>query len=188
MLMRVILSLFAIFILSSCSMDESWRESPVYYSKTGFYQVKGIRLPANYALGRCIPANTAFQIMKINHRIVKKDEIIIYDVKRGRHYIIVNDDDYSGKNIDELRNSIFSENELNLNKYSPKVQQAIKSCEIIEGMTKEEVVTARGYPPIHETPNFNASVWKYWWSRSKAGLVKFSGDKVISIDGYVQPN
>ena len=42
---------------------------------------------------------------------------------------------------------------------------AIKNGVLKIGMTKAQVIMARGYPPAHETPSLDLDTWKYWSSR-----------------------
>ena len=50
---------------------------------------------------------------------------------------------------------------------APKVRRAIESARVTRGMTKEQVLTALGYPISSENPNLDVPRWRYWlWSFS----------------------
>ena len=51
-------------------------------------------------------------------------------------------------------------------KYPERVRNAIKSGNVIPGMTREQVIIAVGYPPTHRTPSLEASVWNMWSTRA----------------------
>lgn len=42
------------------------------------------------------------------------------------------------------------------------VRDAVRAGKVTLGMTKEEVIVALGYPPMHATPSLDAPQWKYW--------------------------
>lgn len=58
-------------------------------------------------------------------------------------------------------------------------RQGIKQGEVFEGMSKQGVILALGYPPDHVTPNLNMNHWRYW-----TGTV--SNFTVIFVDGIVK--
>ena len=43
-----------------------------------------------------------------------------------------------------------------------KVRTAIETARVTHGMTKDQVLTAVGYPISSENPNLDVSRWKYW--------------------------
>lgn len=54
-----------------------------------------------------------------------------------------------------------------VSKTSLKVRAAIESARVTKGMTKEQVLTALGYPISSENPNLDVPRWRYWlWSFS----------------------
>ncbi|MEJ8845933.1 outer membrane protein assembly factor BamE domain-containing protein [Variovorax rhizosphaerae] len=64
--------------------------------------------------------------------------------------------------------------------FEPRVRDAIQAAQITEGMTREQVTMAVGWPIASENPRLEADVWRYWidpWSEyqiafNKAGKVK----------------
>jgi hypothetical protein len=64
--------------------------------------------------------------------------------------------------------------------FEPKVRDAINAARIAEGMTREQVTMAVGWPISSENPRLEADVWRYWidsWSEYQvqfdaAGKVK----------------
>jgi hypothetical protein len=50
---------------------------------------------------------------------------------------------------------------------APKIRGAIETARVTTGMTKEQVLTALGYPISSENPNLDVPRWRYWlWSFS----------------------
>jgi len=48
--------------------------------------------------------------------------------------------------------------------YPPKIRDAIKSARVTQGMTREQVAMAVGYPMSSENPNLDAPIWRMWLS------------------------
>lgn len=73
---------------------------------------------------------------------------------------------------------------------SPKMRRAIETARVTKGMTKEQVLTALGYPISSENPHLDVPRWRYWlWSFSpfvvhfdNAGLVSRVEAKSQTLD------
>ena len=59
------------------------------------------------------------------------------------------------------------------------IAAAIHEGRLVTGMTKEQALIARGYPPAHRTPNLDANEWIYY---ETPGVV----DRVVFADGKIQ--
>ena len=68
---------------------------------------------------------------------------------------------------------------LALNKFSPKVRDAIKAMRITRGMTRQQVLMAVGYPIVSENPELDSTLWRYWTSRSEEYQVFWSEDRRV---------
>ena len=62
---------------------------------------------------------------------------------------------------------------------SPEDQAGIQNGQVYQGMTKQGVVMAIGYPPEHRTPTLEGDVWMYWATKSNRFEVYFT-DGVVS--------
>lgn len=58
---------------------------------------------------------------------------------------------------------------------------AIRDGRLVEGMTKQEALLARGYPPAHRTPHLDANEWIYYETPGVVDRVVFVDDKIRSI-------
>jgi hypothetical protein len=61
------------------------------------------------------------------------------------------------------------------------VRKNIDQGVVTEGMTRQQVLTAIGYPPPHRTPSLDAPAWTYWENRWATFIVYFDGDKVSRV-------
>jgi hypothetical protein len=64
---------------------------------------------------------------------------------------------------------------------SRRLQIAIEQGQLIEGMTREQALMTRGYPPAHRTPDLAADEWIYFVTGGTIDRVKFSAGKIASI-------
>jgi hypothetical protein len=62
---------------------------------------------------------------------------------------------------------------------SPEPGSGPSTTQLTDGMTKEQALLARGYPPAHHTPNLDQNEWVYF---ETPGFV----DRVVFVDGKIQ--
>lgn len=180
----VIALLVTTVLTSGCSttkMDQTKKQ----YLKHGFYVEKNVYLTTNYGAGYCNPVNSVFFVESYGSKLFGKDYIKATS-EDGRTIIIRNAEKYTNKKILQIFDEMFSEQPVDLSKHNSAVVAAIKNCKIIKGMTKDEVVLARGNPPSHTTFSLDSNVWKYWYKRMSYGVVTFDKGVVVSIDGKLQ--
>jgi hypothetical protein len=129
-----------------------------YFTRYNFYYEKGEHPTTNYSRGTMVPINTKV-ILKEKKRNTLHLEI------NGETVKIENVKDYSRKSIDEIASKLLSENPIPIEKLGNKAVQHIITGQLKLGMTKEQVLMTRGYPPAHETHDTNSDRWVYWSSR-----------------------
>ena len=62
------------------------------------------------------------------------------------------------------------------------VVQAVSSGQLAVGLTKEQAIVARGYPPFHRTAGVEADEWLYYASPGFVERVRFAGGRLASVD------
>jgi len=68
-----------------------------------------------------------------------------------------------------------------LAKYPANIRTAIEAGRLLNGMTREQVLMAVGYPTTYDTPKLDATPWKMYWNRTQY-LIHWSGGKVSRIE------
>ncbi len=68
-----------------------------------------------------------------------------------------------------------------LRSLEPSVAAAVREGRVVVGMTKDEVLLARGYPPFHRTPAVAANRWIYYEFYSVVDLVDFVDGRVSAV-------
>ena len=147
-----------------------WFESPVKIYST------------NYHKGAILPAGTKVVIKKVGFKDIKFtdddgiDYRIVY-VKRHSPGVSVWDhfDRYFSEE-DPMRSGGPFE------KFTKAEQEHIEMGEIAEGMSKDAVIMAYGYPPPIKTPKLKSRSWIFMLNRFATKAVMFKDDKLVKIE------
>jgi hypothetical protein len=59
------------------------------------------------------------------------------------------------------------------------VRNAVRTGTVVNGMTREQVIVAVGYPPTHRTPSLDMPVWNHWQSRAGRFEIYWGADGKI---------
>jgi hypothetical protein len=129
----------------------------------------------NYRKGILVPVNTEVTFVKSN-----KKEIVVM-LRSGEKLTVANIPEFSGEDIDGIFSRTFSEEKIDLTKFTAEEQKGIAAGEPAVGMTKAAVVVATGYPPKHKTPSLDSSDWRYWRNRFATFIVHFDSGVVSAI-------
>ena len=68
-----------------------------------------------------------------------------------------------------------------LKSLDPSIAAAVREGRIMPGMTKAEVLLARGYPPFHHTAGVTADRWTYYESPMVVDVVDFVDGRVATV-------
>ena len=162
-------------------------EGETYYTKANiWYEDTTKPIIINYHKGTIIPVGT-----KVKIDAFAKNEIK-FTTELGVTLVFLNASKYSTIKLQELFDRYFSkENVLAgwgglYTKFSGKEKEDIKKGIIAEGMSKEAVLMAYGYPPSHRTAALTNDEWAYWNSRFVSFRVIFKNNRVNSIERGVR--
>lgn len=146
------------------------------YTKVSMWTEKNKVIGTNYAIGMHIPVNSPVTIVDIDAKVVTFNyagQDIKYEVYTK----------YTRVNAAQMLERLFSKSKSNLSKHSVKIKESIDNGLVITGMSKNEVLLARGFPPFHQTKGIESNTWKYWRHRFATAIVTFKDDKVVGIKG-----
>jgi hypothetical protein len=65
--------------------------------------------------------------------------------------------------------------------WTPRIVEAVRAGRVVNGMTREQTLMARGYPPFHRTAGIDADVWIYYHTRVLVDRVRFVDGKVAAV-------
>jgi len=172
---RALLVVMAVTVLAACNAP---LQSPflgqtrylccnLHYDKTTITDV-------NYQVGTLVPLGTPVTITDVRQKSVtfepQGQPPITLVLKYGRKQTT----------MDALFSRLFltTDPRRGLARVPAKTRALIEVGDIANGMTKDEVVMALGYPPAHRTPSIDGAVWQYWQDRWHQFSVYFDGDRV----------
>lgn len=85
--------------------------------------------------------------------------------KTGQAVTIENIQKYSQKDMATIAKAMLTRQEVPISNFDEKIQKNIRNGMLILGMTKEQVVMTRGFPPQHKTPSLEVDTWTFWNNR-----------------------
>jgi hypothetical protein len=178
-ILTVISTIVFVLIFAGCGAAKkapvpSNLEGPMYTQHNIWEDVKATVWSTNYPRGIMIPVNTEVEITGYNAKFV-----YFKIAGQDREIRIRNAQKFTLLNSEDLAARYFGITKVNLSNKRGKIKQAIKSGLITNGMTKEEVIIARGYPPSHRTPSLKENTWIYWQNRYVTKKVEFKNNKVV---------
>ena len=181
--MRKILTIVSVFfmmlIITGCGAAKLSPEKQALidnkttlYTQVTMWSDKGKVIGTNYSVSSIIPINSKVQVLSVgSSSIIFKinGQEIKYDVASK----------YTKVDSTQMLDRLFGQSSVDLSKYDQKIQTNILEGIVARGMSKEEVLLARGYPPFHETASTEENTWKYWRNRWTTGTVTFK-DNIVS--------
>jgi hypothetical protein len=129
-----------------------------YYTRYNFMYERGTHLTTNYWRGTLVPINSKVKLVSIDDdemEIEVDGETIEFD----------NVEKFTRRNISEIASELLSPEPIALNKVPAEFRDDLQAGNLRIGMTKEQVLMTRGYPPRHKTPSTDSNTWTYWSSR-----------------------
>lgn len=151
-----------------------------YFTRFSFNQEDNKYVTTNYARGSLVPINTPVKVLAMSG-----DKLVIKRLDNSTEIKVENVKKYSGKTINEVARLMLSEEKTPIEKLVPALTTAIRTGEMRKGMTKEQVLMARGYPPAHETPSIDGDRWVYWSSRFIKVTIVFANGRLVEGRGIL---
>lgn len=151
----VIASLLGMLIFSSGTYSAEPVVGNTYFTKHNLKYEKGRHITTNYWRGDFLPVNSQVQVKSI-----KGNRMVLgYN---GQDITIENVEKYTKKSVQEVADRMLSISQVNT---GGPFANDIKFGEVRLGMTKDQVIMTRGYPPEHKTMSTEMDTWVYWSSR-----------------------
>ena len=151
-----------------------------YYTKINIWYEKPQKiLSTNYHKGTMIPVGSEVEVIKNGRKKIQfreKSSGTVFTIKLIKKFTNLNADEFFGRYF--LKDNVL--NGTQYNSFSAMEKENIKAGTIKEGMSKEAVLMAYGYPPTHRTSSARENTWVYWKSRLQNFLVQFKDNKVVS--------
>jgi len=139
-----------------------------YYTRHGFMYEKDEAVTTNYWRGTLVPINTKVTLVAL------QPKHLILRLPGGETVKIKNVENFSRRSMAECAHNLLTAQPVPIEKFDAATVSAIKEGVLKLGMTKEQVVMARGYPPGHKTPSLERDTWTYWSSRFVMQTIVFA--------------
>ncbi len=182
-IISIITVLLATLIMSGCgaaklnpAQQAIVDSQATMYTQVSMWTERNRIVGTNYALGMHIPVNTEVKILDMNAKVI----VFEYEGQKIKYEVYTK---YTRVDAGTMLDRLFSASKVDLSVHSSDVVENINKGLVAVGMTKDEVLLARGYPPFHMTKGVEANTWKYWRHRFATALVLFENDSVVEIKG-----
>ncbi len=124
-----------------------------------------------------VPINTKVTLLSMGKTMQIKIE------KSGEIVTIENVRKFSQKDIAAIARNMLTRTPVPIEQFDEKMAKHIRNGILMLGMTKEQVVMTRGYPPGHKTPSLEVDAWTYWNNRFGTHLLVFENDILVKGRG-----
>ncbi len=169
-------------VLAACAKHRA-AESPIpevegntVHTQLNFWVFEGEHETTNYRMGSMIPVNSEVRIVDTTGRTITGEV-----TDSGQRFTIINVAEYTKKDLEGIYDRYFDATPRSLDGFSADEREAIEAGKIEEGMSKDAVLVARGYPPAHRTASTEVNSWRYWKGRHNTMVVQFEDGRVASI-------
>ncbi len=177
--------MLSVFMLASCETvavydklgGDMINSSGVYTLVNLHPDIRRSRLYAiNYQGGDLIPLCTEVTLLKASKNVLKFEVI-----STGQRYTYRNHKAAVEPLAAHLSNFFGRKcNTSKVERLSSIDQKGIREGVAYEGMSRNGIILAMGYPPRHKTPDLMASRWVYWKDRRRLIVVKFGEDGLVN--------
>jgi hypothetical protein len=131
-----------------------------YYMRHGLMYEDGKSPTTNYWVGALVPINSKVTLTSLGSKSMQ-----IRIENTNQVVTIENVQKYSQKDMAAIARNMLTREPVAIEKFDEKTAKNIRNGILARGMTKEQVVMTRGYPPGHKTPSLELERWQYWNNR-----------------------
>jgi hypothetical protein len=144
-----------------------------YSIRHTFMYEKGVHNATNYWRGTIVPINSRAYLISLDERSM------LLRLHSGETVRVENMPNYTQRVMITIAKRMLAAHPVPIEKFDKSAIAAIKNGVMKLGMTKEQVIMARGYPPGHETPSLDLDTWKYWSSRMVTQSIVFDNGVLV---------
>ena len=126
-----------------------------------------------------MPINSQVTLVSLN------ETSMVLRLADGENVRIENVERFSRRSMSTIAHNLLATQPIPIDKFDNATANAIKNGALKIGMTKEQVIMARGYPPGHKTPTLDSDTWTYWSSRFVTQTLVFSNGVLVRGRGVL---
>lgn len=166
-------SFITLLFLSTTASAVIPQDGKSYFTKHNFMFEKGRHVTTNYWRGDMVPVNSKVKVIAIGGKKMTLEY-------KGQIIKVLNVPKHTKKTIEEIADNMLSATPV---KIPGKYAKSIKFGEMRLGMTKNEVLMTRGYPPAHKTFSTESDRWIYWSSKFVQMTLIFENNRLTQGRG-----
>ncbi len=130
-----------------------------YFTRYNLWYERKKHSTTNYSRGTLLPVNSAVTLVDIT------DKKMLLELDSGETLTVALVAKTSLRPLSDIAAELLSPKQIPLARLGKDLAKHISSGTMRLGMTKEQVLMTRGYPPRHKTPALDGDQWVYWSSR-----------------------
>lgn len=130
-----------------------------YFTRFNLWYEKATHKTTNYTRGTLLPVNTRVTLTSMGPKKM------VITPESGESVTIALARKFSLRSLEEIAAELLSPKAIPLARLGKDLERAISQGTMRLGMTREQVLMTRGYPPRHKTPSLDNDQWIYWSSR-----------------------
>ncbi|TVQ29155.1 MAG: hypothetical protein EA370_15645 [Wenzhouxiangella sp.] len=158
------------------------QEGGTYFTRMTFHHEKDVHQATNFSRGAVWPINTEVRLVSKTDR--RHGRMVLERVDNGHRVTIQNVPRHTDLNIDELAARMLADEPTPIERFSEDVQRAIRAGDLRMGMTKEQALMARGYPPtVHTAFPMDSDTWVYQENRFAQRTIVFEDGRIVEGRG-----
>lgn len=164
-------------LVAACAISPIWKhEGDTVYTQRNLWVTDRQHETTNYRGDYMIPVNSKVRIGDTTERTIRVEVL-----DTGQRFTIVNVRKYTNRDIAAIYRRYFDSSRRDLAAFGAEARDAIRAGEIERGMSRDAVLVARGYPPVHATPTIHKDEWRYWTTGHDTRVIRFEDDRVVAI-------
>ncbi|MCH8478277.1 MAG: outer membrane protein assembly factor BamE [Wenzhouxiangella sp.] len=158
------------------------QEGGTYFTRMSFHHEGDVHQATNFSRGVVWPINTEVRLVSKTDR--RHGRMVLARVDNGDRVTIQNVPRHTDMSIDALAERMLADQPTPIERLPEDVQRAIRAGELRMGMTKEQALMARGYPPTVHTANpMDADTWVYQENRFAQRTIVFENGRIVEGRG-----
>lgn len=142
-----------------------------YFTRYTIFYEKDVHKATGFTRGQHWPINTEVRLTDMTDR--RRGRMTLVRVDNGQEIRVQNVPRHTSISIEELASRLLSDQPTPIERLSEDFQTAMKAGQLRLGMTKEEAIMTRGYPPTTHTPTVDLDTWKYQVNRFAVHTIVF---------------
>lgn len=144
-----------------------------YFTRYNFWYEHGVHVTTNYTRGALVPINTPVKLVSFTPRTM------VLGLGSGEFVAIQRIPEFTLRPLSDVASELLGTEPVPIEQLGDELAASIRRGEMRIGMTKEQVLMTRGYPPRHRTPSLEADRWVYWTSRFVTTGLVFQDDVLV---------